>query len=114
MAGKRNISDPMLAGRREQELRRTYDDAVRKAYRKFKGWNGLAFAIESYMPRNFVPPTRHDLFLSRMCLERRLILAYACAIVDAMEGEVSLFDFFPYLTRYAAPLDPETKPKTRS
>jgi hypothetical protein len=95
-------SDPILV-QHGRVYARVYDETVRKVYRELKSWEAVAFAIEVGMPSSFRAERGFVKRVERYCLDRRLPLAYACALVDAMKGKVTIFDFFPYLARYADP-----------
>lgn len=87
------------------EHRRKFDRAARKVYYKFESWNGLADVMEIYTGLRI-----HVRTLCRHMTERTLPLAYACWIVDLMQGEITLLDFFPQLEDYVVPVQkPQSK-----
>jgi len=89
-------SDPLLVESWELE---SYDSAIRDLWFHFGSWEAMAKAVEPCLPE-MPPPKQHAVHLKRLCLDRRLPLHYACALVRASGGKVSLFDIYPYLPAY--------------
>jgi hypothetical protein len=86
-----------------------YDDALRAVYRKYRDWPSVMAACELYLPLvtdGHKVPLPKTMFADYF-LDREPPLAYAMALVLAMEGKISLIDFYPYLERFVTAKTPE-------